>query len=125
MYELSRTCFCYIINGYEMVTNNLGYEFAYAVHSGVFTEYDGPFTDEPFKEPEEEPTPPPLRRTGYENSLLPIEEPPPQLTRASNFRTSYEEPIEEEVEPVVEDLLIRTENVILDPEVELPWKLAD
>jgi hypothetical protein len=97
MYELARTCFCYLINGYEMTQNNLGYEFAYAVHSGVFTEYEPPFTDEPFKEEEVEPTPPPLRRTGYENSL------------------SIEDP----------SILIRTENVILDPEVELPWKLAD
>ena len=96
MYELARTCFCYAINGYEMVTNNLGYEFAYAVHAGVFSEYEGPFTDKPFKEPEPEPTPP-LTRTGYENSL-PIEDP---------------------------SILIRTENVILDPEVEIPWKLAD
>ena len=95
MYELARTCFCYIINGYEMVTNNLGYEFAYAVHAGVFSEYEGPFTEPSFKE--EESTPPPLTRTGYENSL-PIEDP---------------------------SILIRTENVILDPEVELPWKLAD
>ena len=94
MYELARTCFCYIINNYEMTHNSLGFEFAYAVHAGVFSEYEGRFTDQP-KEPEPEPTPPPLRRTGYEISLP------------------------------IEDLLIRTENVILDPEVELPWKLAD
>ena len=103
MYELARTCFFYIINGYEMVHNNLGYEFAYAVHAGVFTEFEPPFK-EPAKEEEETPIiqpPPPLTRTGYENSL----------------------PIEEE--PAVEDLLIRTENVILDPKIELPWKLAD
>ena len=82
-----------------MVHNNLGFEFAYAVHSGVFTEYEPPFKEPSFKEPEPEPTPPPppLTRTGYENSLP------------------------------VEDLLIRDENVILnlDPEVEFPWKLAD
>jgi len=104
MYELAKTCFFYIINGYEMVHNNLGFEFAYAVHSGVFTEYEPPFKEPSFKEPEQEPPPPPpLTRTGYENSL-PIEEEPP-----------------------VEDLLIRDENVILnlDPEVEFPWKLAD
>ena len=99
MYELSKTCFFYIINGYEMTHNNLGFEFAYAVHAGVFTEYEEPFKEPTTKEEEQEPPPPPpLRRTGYENSL-PIEEPA--------------------------DLLIRDENVILDPEVELPWKLAD
>ena len=97
MYELARTCFCYLINGYSLVTNNLGYEFAYAIHAGDFS-----------------------------NLKEPIEE-PPILTRASNFRTTYEEQAEEpiEEEPAVEDLLIRTENVILDPKIELPWKLAD
>ena len=102
MYELCRTCFFYILNGYEMTHNNLGYEFAYSVHAGDFSQFEGPFTDKP-KEPEP-PTPsPPLTRTGYENSLS----------------------IEEEPAEPVGDLLIRTQNVILDPEVELPWKLAD
>ncbi len=119
MYELARTCFFFAINGYEMTQNNLGFEFAYAVHAGVFTEYEGPFNEPSFKEEEVEPTSAPLRRTGYETSL-PIEE-PPSLTRCSQFRTVYEEPTEEPVG----DLLIRTQNVILDPEVELPWKLAD
>ena len=62
LYELARTCFCYMINGYNLVTNNLGYEFAYAVHAGDFSE---------LIEPEEEPP------------LLP--------TRCSPFRTAYEE----------------------------------
>ena len=92
MYELARTCFCYLINGYSLVTNNLGYEFAYAIHSGIFSGLEEPIGE------------------------------PPILTRASNFRTGYEEPIEEER---AEDLLIRTQNVILDPKIELPWKLAD
>ena len=91
LYELARTVFCYIMNSYELQTNHLGYDFAYAIHSGDFTE------------------------------LIETEEKPPLLTRCSQFRTSYEEPVEEPVE----DLLIRTENVILDPEIELPWKLAD
>ena len=78
------------------MTNNLGYEFAYSIHSGDFSQL-----------------------------IEPIEE-PPLLTRCSQFRTFEEEPTEEPAEePAVEDLLIRTENVILDPEVELPWKLAD
>ena len=94
--ELAKSCFCFLINGYELVTNNLGYEFAYAVHAGDFSQ---------LKEPIEE---------------------PPLLTRCSQFRTSYEERVEEPVEePPIEDLLIRIENVILDPEIELPWKLAD
>ena len=95
--ELAKSCFCFLINGYELVTNNLGYEFAYAIHAGDFSQ---------LKEPIEE---------------------PPLLTRCSQFRTTYEEQAEEpiEEEPAVEDLLIRTENVILDPKIELPWKLAD
>ena len=97
MYELAKTCFVYVINGYEMTQNNLGFEFAYAVHSGNFTDYEPPFNEPSFKEPEPTPPPPPLIRTGYENSL-PIEDP---------------------------SILIRTENVILDPKIELPWKLAD
>ena len=97
LYELARTVFCYIINGYELQTNHLGFEFAYAVHTGIFTELEEPI------------------------------EKPPLLTRCSKFRTAYEEPVEEEPveEPPIEDLLIRTENIILDPEIELPWKLAD
>ena len=99
MYELARSVFFYVINGYEMTHNNLGFEFAYAVHAGVFTDYEEPFTEPSFKEqePPPPPPPPPLTRTGYENSL-PIEDP---------------------------SILIRTENVILDPEVEIPWKLVD
>jgi hypothetical protein len=97
LYDLSKVCFFYIVNNYEMTQNNLGFEFAYAVHAGDFSEYEPPFNEPSFKEEEVEPTSAPLRRTGYENSLQ-IEEP---------------------------SILIRTENVILDPEVELPWKLAD
>ena len=97
MYELARTCFCYLINGYSLVTNNLGFEFAYSIHSGDFSKLE----NEPIGEP-------------------------PLLTRCSKFRTAYEEPTAEEpAEEPVEDLLIRTENVILDPKIECPWKLAD
>ena len=95
LYELAKSCFCFLINGYELQTNNLGYEFAYSIHSGDFSQLE--------KEPIEE---------------------PPLLTRCNQFRTGYE-PAEEPAEEPVEDLLIRTENVILDPEIELPWKLAD
>ncbi len=40
MYDLSRLCFCYLINGYELLSNHLQYEFAYAIHSGIFSEYE-------------------------------------------------------------------------------------
>ena len=61
-YELARTCFCYMINGYNLVTNNLDYSFAYAIHSGDFSE------------------------------LIETEEEPPVLSaRCSPFRTAYEE----------------------------------
>ena len=93
--DLARTLFCFLINGFSLVTNNINYEFGHAIHSGDFS--------------------------GLEEQIGE----PPILTRASNFRTAYEEPAEERAEEPVEDLLIRTENVILDPEVELPWKLAD
>ena len=95
MYELARTCFFYVVNGYEMVHNSLGFEFAYAVHAGIFTEYEPPFTDKPIKE-EEPPTPPLLTRTGYENSLLPTEE------------RAVEDP----------SMLIRTQNVIIEPNID-------
>ena len=60
MYELARTCFCYLINNYSLVTNNLGYSFAYAIHSGDFTELEEPIGE------------------------------PPLLTRCDQFRTAYE-----------------------------------
>mgnify|MGYP001100380861 CR=1 FL=1 len=120
MYELARTCFFYIINGYEMTHNNLGFEFAYAIHSGVFTEFEPPFKEPTKKEEEPAPTPPPLTRTGYENSL-PVED-PSILTRTENV-------IVEPAEEPPADLLIRSESAIQkllqNPEVELPWKLAD
>ena len=46
-YKLARTCFCYMINGFQLVQNNLNYEFAYAIHAGDFTG---------LIEPEEEPS---------------------------------------------------------------------
>jgi len=42
LYELSRSVFFYIINGYEMVYNNFGYDFSYAVHSGDFKKFEPP-----------------------------------------------------------------------------------
>ena len=104
IHELAKSCFCFLINGFSLVTNNLGFEFAYSIHSGDFSQLE----DEPIGEP-------------------------PLLTRCSKFRTAYEEPaeepaeepVEEPAEEPVEDLLIRTENIILDPKIECPWKLAD
>ena len=94
MYELAKTCFVYIINGYEMTHNNLGFEFAYAVHSGIFTDYEPPFNEPSFKEPEEEP---------------PIIQP-----RATEFRTGYENSLS------IEDpsILTRTQNVIIEPNID-------
>ena len=99
MYELARSMFFYVINGYEMTNNNLGFDFAYAVHAGDFTEFELPFTE---KAKEEEPAIPraTLTRTGYENSL------------------------QNEQEPAT-DLLIRTGIESINIEKELPWKLAD
>ena len=72
------------------MTNNLGYSFAYAIHSGDFTE---------------------LIET-EEKTFEPAEEPPP-LTEEKTLE-SYEKPN-----------LTRTQNVIIEPEKEFPWKLAD
>ena len=86
--DLARTLFCFLINGFSLVTNNINYEFGHAIHSGDFSGLEEPLGE------------------------------PPLLTRCDQFRKA-EERVEEE------DLLIRTENVILDPKIELPWKLAD
>ena len=89
-YELARTCFCYMINGYNLVTNNLGYEFAYSIHTGTFSEL-----------------------------IEPEEEPPVLSARCSPMRTAYEEePITRTenviLEPIEEpSILTRTENVII------------
>ncbi len=45
LYDLAKTSFFYIMNGYEMTHNNLGFDFAYAVHAGDFTEFELPFTE--------------------------------------------------------------------------------
>ena len=95
--DLARTLFCFLINGFSLVTNNINYEFGHAIHSGDFS--------------------------GLEEEQIGE---PPILTRASNFRTAYEQAEERAEERAEEeDLLIRTQNVILDPEIECPWKLAD
>ena len=60
-YELTRTCFCYMINGFQLVNNNLDYVFAHAVHTGDFSELEEP-----------------------------IAEPPVLSARCSPFRTAYE-----------------------------------
>ena len=61
LYELARSVFCFLINGYELQTNHLGFEFAYSVHSGIFTELE-------------------IEQIGE----------PPLLTRCDRFRTAYE-----------------------------------
>jgi len=40
LYDLARNLFFLYINGFEMMQNNLGYEFAHAVHSGDFSELE-------------------------------------------------------------------------------------
>ena len=95
--DLARSVFCFLINGFSLVTNNLGFEFGHAVHAGDFSELDKPQEELP---------------------VLPEYERPLIQKRCSKFRTAYEE-------PTAEDLLIRTQNVIIEPEKEFPWKLAD
>ena len=56
LYELARSIFFYIMNGFEMTHNTLGYDFAYAVHSADFSQFEPPFTDKPIKEEETPPT---------------------------------------------------------------------
>ena len=40
MYDLARTCFCYLLNGYELLHNLLGPNFAYSIHNADFSEYE-------------------------------------------------------------------------------------
>ena len=77
MYDLARTCFCYLINGYELLNNHLQYEFAYAIHSGDFSEY------EEYKPQEKKIEGTPLRRSPFrtadepdEHVDEPVDEPP-------------------------------------------------
>ena len=126
-YELARTCFCYMINGYNLVTNNLGLEFAHAIHAGDFSKLEEPTEEPPLIQPRGTPF-----RTAYErNQEEPIEEPPLIQPRGTPMRTAYEEePLTRTenviLEPIEEpSILTRTENVILEPEKVCPWKLAD
>jgi len=100
MEDLAKSCFCFIINGYEMVTNNLGFDFMYASHSGDFTALIEPVEEPPVEPPIEEPSP--LKRCEKQT-----------------------EPAEEPAAEPAEDLLIRTEIENIDIDKELPWKLAD
>jgi len=54
LYELSRSVSFHIIYGYEMVYNNLGYDFAYAVHTGDFKAFEPPNEEQPIEEHTEE-----------------------------------------------------------------------
>lgn len=40
LHELAKILFVLYINGFEMIQNNLGYDFAHAVHSGDFSELE-------------------------------------------------------------------------------------
>ena len=66
MYDLARTCFCFLINGYELLSNHLGFEFAASIHSADFSEYEE-----------------------YKPQEKKVEGTP--LIRRSSFRTAYQE----------------------------------
>ena len=77
MYDLARSCFFFLINGYELLNNHLQYEFAYAIHSGDFSEY------EEYKPQEKKIEGTPLRRSPFrtadepdEHVDEPVDEPP-------------------------------------------------
>ena len=99
LYELSRSVFFHIINGYEMIYNDLGYDFEYAVHSGDFKKFEqlneerteehteerqeeqvieNIFLEQPIEEREEEHTEEREEEQIMENILLE----PPILTRS-------------------------------------------
>ena len=47
LYELARICFCYVINGHQLINNQLGFSFAYAIHTGEFSEFVEESNEEP------------------------------------------------------------------------------
>ena len=94
LYELSRSVSFHIIYGYEMVYNNLGYDFAYAVHAGNFKAFEPPDELPPIEEHTEEP---------------PIEE----QTEEPFIEEHTEEPfIEEHTEERAEEQI--EENIVLE-----------
>jgi len=81
MYDLARACFCYLINGYELLNNHLQYEFAYAIHSGDFSEYEEHKPQEKIEEKKIEGGPL-IRRSSFRTAHQADEpdEPPPPLS---------------------------------------------
>ena len=75
MYDLARSCFFFLINGYELLNNHLQYEFAYAIHSGDFSEYEEHKPQE--KKIEEKKIEITARQEDDENVDEPDEPPPP------------------------------------------------
>ena len=75
MYDLARTCFCFLINGYELLSNHLGFEFAHSIHTGIFSDFQ-----EKIEEKKIEGTP--LRRSPFRSAYQeddvhdPDDEPP-------------------------------------------------
>ena len=59
LYNLARSCFFFLINGYELLSNHLGFEFAASIHSGDFSEY------EEYKPQEKKIEGTPLRRSSF------------------------------------------------------------
>jgi hypothetical protein len=106
LYELSRSVSFHIIYGYEMVYNNLGYDFAYAVHAGNFKAFEPP--DEPPDElpPIEEHTElPPIEEHNEERAEEHTEEP---FIEEHTEEPFIEEHTEERAEEQIE------ENIVLE-----------
>ena len=49
MYDLARTCFCFLINGYELLSNHLGFEFAHSIHTGIFSDFQEKIEEKKFE----------------------------------------------------------------------------
>ena len=102
LYELSRSVSFHIIYGYEMVYNNLGYDFAYAVHAGNFKAFEPPDELPPIEEHTEEP---PIEEQTEEPF---IEEHTEEPFIEEHTEERAEEQIEERAEEQIE------ENIVLE-----------
>jgi len=123
LYELSRSVSFHIIYGYEMVYNNLGYDFSYAVHAGDFKAFKPPdelqpieeHTEERAEEHTEERAEEPIEEREEEHTEERAEEPieeraeePTEERAEEPIEERAEEPIEERAEEPIE------ENTVLE-----------
>jgi len=99
LYELSRSVSFHIIYGYEMVYNNLGYDFAYAVHAGNFKAFEPPDELPPIEEHTEERAEEHTEERAEEHTEERVEE---------HTEERAEEQIEERAEEQIE------ENIVLE-----------